>query len=316
MAFFNREYFAKLNERVRIGGLELAKSKGFSTLEEYQGFDKQQFQEGRAPYDAFLDVECKRRGILREQLDAEDPQRPRDKPECNCDGHLNPFFCPERLITYNSMVEGPFGLLKYSHPPQLERLHMKEDDKSKRLSEEDLERYWGMDSQKIRRKLPRWAKRDPVIKKITTYEIEHSSVPPSCSTESISTPTPSRFRSPTVQTTDESDTKVASKNSTLPHVQLPRLNPIPSFPNASSSKMRKSKQQPQTKTADTSCLSLPPGVQKRGPKVSSRIHKVPSHTMQTRSRDALTFYALDSHNRTTSFRKARRRTKSGKGKLL
>ncbi|MCJ1465104.1 hypothetical protein MMC07_003720 [Pseudocyphellaria aurata] len=312
MAFFDPEFFAevaKVKERLHIKKLEVAKAKGFSTCEEYEAFDKQQFTEGQARYEAFLDEEskrrgisreqvdaeeeCKRRGISREQLDAKDPQRPPDKPQCNCDGHFNPFFCPDRLLSYNSMVEDPSGLLKYSHPPQIEQLHLKEDDKSNRLSEEDLEQYWGMDSQKWPRELPQWVRRDPVVKKITIYEIEHPSVPPSCSTES-SIFTWSRSRSPTMQTADESNiSKVASKDSILPHVPLAKLNST-SSPKASSPKMRKSKQQPQ----------------------NSRIRRLPSHTMQTRSQDALAFYALDSCNRTISFRKARRTTDGKKRRLL
>ncbi|MCJ1465105.1 hypothetical protein MMC07_003721 [Pseudocyphellaria aurata] len=301
------EHWAKYDEQIRIKKLELAKEKGFSTYEELQEFKLRQFDERHAQYEAFLDEECKRRGITREQLYAEDPQRPPDEPECNCDGHLNPLFCPERLQSYNSIIEDPSGLIKSSHPPQIEQLHMKEDDKSKRLSEEALEQYWGMDSQKWPRELPQWVRRDPVVKQITVYEIEHPSVPPSCSTES-SIFTGSQSRSPTVQTTDESDiSNVASKDS-----MLPKLNST-SLPKAPSSKVRKSKQT-QTKTADISCLSMPSGVLKRRPRVASRIHKLPSHTMQTRSQDALTFYALDSYKRTISFRKARRTTNGEKRK--
>ncbi|MCJ1465103.1 hypothetical protein MMC07_003719 [Pseudocyphellaria aurata] len=140
------EYWAKWNEQKRVEMLEVAKAAGFSTIEEYEEFDKQRFDEGQARYEAFLDEECKRRGISREQLDAEDPQRPPDEPKCNCEGHINPLFCPERLQSYNSIIEDPSGLIKSSHPPQIEQLQMKENCKSNRLSEENLEQYWGMDS--------------------------------------------------------------------------------------------------------------------------------------------------------------------------
>lgn len=230
-------------------------------------------------------------------------------------GHIIPFFCPQILLSYKSMAEeDPSGLLRYTHPQNIKQLHMNEDDTSKRLCEDDLGRYWRVDSQKVPLKLPQWAARDPVIKQIAASAIEHPSLLPNCTPESSVFKCP-RFTSPAQQTTEQSSiSKVTSKDSMGYVQQLPEPTFKPS-PKALSQTMRKSKSQ--TTKVNISRQTLPSGIKKRVSKVTSRTQKLPSHTMQTRSQDSLTFYALDVCNGTTSFRKPRRsRTKGEKADLL
>ena len=79
------------------------------------------------------------------------------------------------------------GLLEHQHRLRPEEMRIEQGDRSKRLDEEVLERYWTMDSQKCPPQIPIWAKEDKIVQGIGFSK-------PSCSTISPS-PDPHQFSS-------------------------------------------------------------------------------------------------------------------------
>ena len=209
-------------------------------------------------------------------------------------GHIIPFFCPQRLLPYQSMnEEDPLWPLQYTHPPKLEQLSMDQGDISRRLPDKVLECLWVMESQKMPLELPQWTARDPVVKRMATLAAEHSSSPLSCS------PRPS-FSIPSESTTPP--TRVTSEQSSIsqthpegkPHAAAQQL-PEPTLQSSRkvpAQTLRKSQQQRHRKKADTSRLPKPSWSKERIHQSKSRIQKRSTHSMRTRSQGAPVSYAL------------------------
>ncbi len=95
----------------------------------------------------------------------------------SCQGHLNPRFCPEKLASYKSMVDGPshFELLQCFNPTDINKLQIEEGDPSNRVYDINLPVIWGLSSQSNILRLPQWAKRDRVLQGIIdTQEVDRT----------------------------------------------------------------------------------------------------------------------------------------------
>ena len=224
--------------------------------------------------------------------------------------HINPLFCPQSLLPYNSVGENAPGLLQYCRPAQIEKLSMNEDDKSRRHSDYLLERLWMMDSQEIPLRLPQWTTRDPVVKTIASTTIEHQNSRLSWSSTS-SFVTPSKLVSPPkFENNARSDLiQLNPTSQTDSMVHMPKL-PEPTFKPSKKFAAQTTRQDQLlswTKKPNASRLSKPSGIKKNIRKRTRRSQNQPRHPMQTRSRGAITFYALKSRNSTMSWRSPRRR---------
>ncbi|KAF7510564.1 hypothetical protein GJ744_006410 [Endocarpon pusillum] len=84
-----------------------AKEAGFSSWDEHNKYLIEESHRVDQEYEMQLDEKCALLGKTREQLYEADPQRfiPDDGglPQCDCDDHLIPFFCPKSLVEYRSM---------------------------------------------------------------------------------------------------------------------------------------------------------------------------------------------------------------------
>ena len=200
------------------------------------------------------------------------------------------------------MGEDPSGLLQYTRPPPIEQLSMNEGDVSRRLPDEILERLWVMKSQERPLELPQWTARDPVVKKIATFAVEHPSSPLSCSPESSFITPPGSPTFPTVPTSKESNTPRTSPESgtdSMANLQQLRRSTLKTSGKASAQPIRKSQRQCQTKKAP---LSKSSGIKKQVYKSTSRTRSLPGITRQTRSQGVTKFYALDHRNNIMSWR--------------
>ena len=205
-------------------------------------------------------------------------------------GHIIPFFCPQRLLPYQSMNEDDLsGLLQYRQPPQIEQLSINEGDTSRRIPDEVLERFWVMDSQKASVELPPWTVRDPVVQKIAMSATEFPSTPLSCNSGASSFVSVEPMTPPSLEISEQNSiSQTVSVPQSQAPVQLLPLSMLRSSPKVLAQILRKRQQQPSAKKVDVSHLSKPSGIKKRAHRPISRTSKPPLHSMQTRSRTATT----------------------------
>lgn len=81
--------------------------------------------------------------------------------------HAFPLFCPQSLVEYRSMdIPDLMAFLNSRNRLKPEEIEIEEGDRSKRLDQEVLERYWTQNSQGRQMKIPFWANADGVVQQI------------------------------------------------------------------------------------------------------------------------------------------------------
>lgn len=96
--------------------------------------------------------------------------KPKPVP-CDCEEHLHPCFCPQKLLNYKSQGDDPsdFHFLQSLHPPEL-NVRIQESDTSNRIPDRWLEHVWGIPSQDRILRLPQWVKRDETVQRMIDIE--------------------------------------------------------------------------------------------------------------------------------------------------
>ncbi|KAL8813517.1 MAG: hypothetical protein Q9200_000191 [Gallowayella weberi] len=86
--------------------------------------------------------------------------------KCNCEEHpLNPFFCPPSLVDYKSQDEpAMLDYISKQYHVGPEDIKIQDTDKSKRLDQEDWERYMAWNPVDATVETPYWARGDPVLR--------------------------------------------------------------------------------------------------------------------------------------------------------
>ncbi|KAL9594241.1 MAG: hypothetical protein Q9219_007143 [cf. Caloplaca sp. 3 TL-2023] len=156
---------------------EQALAAGFSTLEEYK---EHQGNEWQLREDERVKEQCAARHISTEQYYAElyrdHPQAPAELPMrelCDCEEHPFDFFCHQSLISYKSQdLPDMMEYLNSRHCLRPEELKVQAGERSKRLDQKSLERYWIQRPEETTIEIPFWAKADGVVRQILRQQAD------------------------------------------------------------------------------------------------------------------------------------------------
>ncbi|KAL8975224.1 MAG: hypothetical protein Q9197_000527 [Variospora fuerteventurae] len=148
-------------ERLRLDEEE-ARANGFACYEDYARSETEKLL---MLHEEMIADHCAATGHTREQADAvlwhqnESPNYSLPDPgPCHCHEHPIESFCPNSLIDYRSQDNpGQMAFSRFQNRLNPEELNIKEGDKSNRLDQKTLEKYWTMDSPETPRKIPFWA---------------------------------------------------------------------------------------------------------------------------------------------------------------
>ncbi|KAL9626029.1 MAG: hypothetical protein Q9204_007640 [Flavoplaca sp. TL-2023a] len=172
-------------EQLRLDEEE-ARANGFACYEDYARSETGKLL---MLHEQMIADHCAATGQTREQADAvlwhqnESP----DSSLPPCQDHEHPFesFCPHSLIDYRSQDNpGQIAFSRFQNRLNPEELNIKEDDKSNRLDQETLEKYWTRDSPKTPRKIPFWASAEGVVQ--YNFHQDTRPIPPTSPSPSLS----------------------------------------------------------------------------------------------------------------------------------
>ncbi|KAL9008742.1 MAG: hypothetical protein Q9173_006162 [Seirophora scorigena] len=172
-------------EQLRLDEEE-ARANGFACYEDYARSETGKLL---MLHEEMIADHCAATGQTREQAEAVIWHQ-NESPDYSlppCHDHEHPFesFCPHSLIDYRSQDNpGQMAFSRSQNRLNPEELNIKEGDKSNRLDQKTLEKYWTMDSPETPRRIPFWASAEGVVQ----YNLRQDTrqIPPTSPSPSLS----------------------------------------------------------------------------------------------------------------------------------